>query len=591
MSTVKGHVARTNNHSLTTQGVPNIRIQVNNENLQNPPYLLKVIEQVEAMQANGSLNADSAASQAPQASYAPKSQFTANTTNRLEPAVPSAKEAPQQPQPDGAATSHEEDHHQTNTEEALEPHSFSVVKEETIEEILDLDPDSVLKLSPESIISGVSPADYSKMTDTVAAETSNNHQEYASLDANANNNNQGFVRKPQLPVTNSHLKKPAEKLDEDDSLLAGGLSGLPVPVKNSGAKSLVSPSVAADEPPAQGAADLQKKMIQPPPPDTWEPSQVMNGVTNASLVPATVNKEYGSQTRTRITLGGGYVRDRLPPLVNPASSSYQDYKPEKPVTPLEKPHIKAETREPVEVSRVIEVPEKIFIPSSNKGMENQSYIGKPDSRCAKRGVMTFEHPTACDKYFYCEDGYLSEQTCPNGLMYGTRDMVTDYCVHRWKVSCEDKSVPNPISSPGCRWQYGIFNVQGSPKCSPDFYECTEGKFEVKKCSIDGQVYDDRTKSCRFAEQVGCTNEALADFHCPPDDQGNTYWPFPRYFLNERALIHCVNDKPEIVRCTELERVDPEHLHCVPMAKLTNNAPAGDLAERKARERKKTVVSR
>lgn len=137
---------------------------------------------------------------------------------------------------------------------------------------------------------------------------------------------------------------------------------------------------------------------------------------------------------------------------------------------------------------------------------------------------------------------------------------------------------------GLSCQYGLFSVQGSPKCSPDFYECQAGKFEVKKCSIEGQIYDDRTKSCQFAEQVGCAAEALADFQCPPDDQGNTYWPFPRYFLNERALIHCVNDKPEIVRCTEHERVDPEHLHCVPMAKVTpaNGAPA----ERQARSKKK-----
>lgn len=556
---------------------------------------------MEARQTNGSLIADRTTSPSSEAFF---DRPTGNASSRTDPVMHNPKEPSQQPQPmlqsDSATNNYEEDHHNGgNTEEALEPHSFSVVKEETIEEILDLDPESVLKLSPEGIISGVSPADYSKMTDTVAAETTNNHQEYASLDSS--NINQGSVRKPQLPVTNSHLKKPAEKLEAEDSLpLDGGFNGLPAPEKNSGAKSLVSPSVAADEP----LPNLQKKTNHPQPPDTWEPSQVMNGVTNASLVPATVNKEYGHQTRTRITLGGGYVRDRLPPLTNPAFSNYQDDRPEKPVVPLERPHIKSESGSTasVEVSRVIEVPEKIIIPSSsssslnkqqftvNKVTDNQTYLGKPDSRCTKRGVMTFEHPTACDKYFYCEDGYLSEQICPNGLMYGTRDMVTDYCVHRWKVSCEDKSVPNPISSPGCRWQYGIFNVQGSPKCSPDFYECFEGKFEVKKCSIDGQVYDDRTKSCRFAEQVGCTNEALADFHCPPDDQGNTYWPFPRYFLNERALIHCVNDKPEIVRCTELERVDPEHLHCVPISKPTNNAPAsgGDLVERKARERKKTV---
>ena len=545
---------------------------MNNDNLKSPPYLLEAIKRAEASEAASQL----VANVVPPMSRTPIESVpkTGNAGPRLSEQLASA------PKP-------------ARTNEAVERDlfSFGPIKEDTIEEVLDLE--------PESLTSGISPSDYSKLTNEMVASASEPQTEMlTSLDQ------QQSGRKPQLPVTTSHLKRPllapenqpeevaAKRRDENNS-------------SQGPAKSLVSPRVASDdEPPAASSQveQLQKKR-GPTPPDTWEPSQVMNGVTNASLVPATVTREYGSNTRTRITLGGGYVRNRLPALVNPASSEYVDDRPEKPAAPLERPQPLDRPRASGEVSRVIEVPERIVLPagifdknsassdsnkfvvslsSNNSATRNRS----PDPRCPDRGVTSLEHPTACDKYFVCDEGSISEHTCPNGLMYGTRDLVRDYCVHRWQAVCGDKSVPNPISSPGCRWQYGIFSVQGSPRCTPDFYECAEGRFEVRKCSLNGQVYDDRTKSCQYAEQVGCAEEALAHFHCPPDDQANTYWPFPRYFLNNRALIHCINDKPAIVRCREDERVDPEHLHCVPTgggsgAEAAEGLLAGRLREKKA----------
>lgn len=424
------------------------------------------------------------------------------------------------------------------------------------------------------------------------------HATHDSGNSNGNSPHNQSGRKPagqQLPVANSHLKKPASVASEPaDETSTGG-----------GAKSLVSPTILLDAPATNDDKQLKtKKANGQQPPDVWEPNQVMSGVSNVSLVPAVINRDYGSQTRTRVTLGGGYQRDRQPAPEEPAASKLAG----------------SGTGSKLDsgsgaFSHLVEVPERIVLPASvltsqqparqpthkqptivaAASTSNASLVSPPgrqqklDPRCPKQGVVTFEHPIACDKFFFCEDGYLSEQTCPNGLLYGTRDTVRDYCVHRWKATCEDKVIPNPVSSPGCRWQFGIFSVQGSPKCTPDFYECIEGRFEVRKCSIDGQVYDDRTKSCQYSEAVGCAQETLGDFQCPADDQGNTYWPFPRYFLNERALIHCVNDKPEIVRCTSEERVDPEHLHCVPIGKLQPKSHGSVLdvpVERRARERKK-----
>lgn len=185
-----------------------------------------------------------------------------------------------------------------------------------------------------------------------------------------------------------------------------------------------------------------------------------------------------------------------------------------------------------------------------------------DPHCVgEENLATFEHPDACDKYYICENGRYIERTCPNGLMYGTRNIVRASCVHRWHANCGSKSVPNPISSPGCRWQNGIFNVEDSPRCTPDYYECIDGHFFVRRCEIEGQMYDERTKTCGWAEGIGCSSDILG-FQCPPNDKENTYWPFPRYFLNNNSFITCINEKPKVFRCRETERVHVEELYCI-----------------------------
>jgi len=492
---------------------------------------------------------------------------------------------------------------------------FSEIKDETLEEMLDLEPDSVLKLSPDKMSESLSPQDYAKLRDPMQNKTTiiikqqeqQGERKPIPEPITLTSAPTVIIRKPQLPVTSSHLKRPAFSRiidpEEQASRMASSLgSGTRAQLEHEDEAALVASSafsnsngpksrVPAGESTEKGP---ENKAVQELP-DTLEPSQVMPGVSNASLVPATVTRDYGTNSRTRITLGGGYVRNKLPPSVDPTSSEYSDqsYKPSKQAIDRPQPETTTEPEKTIhESSRLIEVPERIVLPTSvfsqDKNSPHQQQqttimgdkfllinvtttsvdkkpqkpLGKLDSRCPKTGTTTLEHETACDKYYFCEDGHITEYMCPNGLLYGQRNPVKDYCVHRWEAVCGEKTVPNPISSPGCRWQWGIFGVQGSPRCTPDFYECQEGRFEVRKCSIDGQVYDDRTKSCKFAEQVGCAEGSIVDFKCPPDDQGNTYWPFPRYFLNERALIHCVNDKPAIVRCRDNERVDPEHLHCV-----------------------------
>ena len=608
--------------TIATVGLQNIRIQVNNENLQSPPYLLEALKQASTIDQNAAATAPASISEA---NLGPAGVNNGSGESRVRSTVQSVSRR-------GGSSA-------ASAIESTASNGPGFVKEEVIEELLDLRPQSVLRLSPENLIQSVTSLQDSSKSLTLGSGNGEQTNEGASIEPlrdATNGGQQDFqpiqvsssheIRRPQsLSVTSSHLKKPAISLSqqEEPALVRIQEQSATIVSNNNGSsssseeasnesrvKSRVSPSVAMDDGPA---VNLTKNKA-PPPPDMWEPSQVMQGVTNVSLVPATMRRQYGQQIRTRITLGGGYTRNKTPSLVNPSADDQVGYKPQEAVAPSapERPESASiggdeETNyEPsagsiMEASRLVEVPKRIVLPASvfkqqvsvdedspsNEGnspkrkfVSNPSSnstsapgpvvvqvaIRKRDPRCPAKGLKALGHPTACDMYFLCQDGQLTEHTCPNGLLYGTRDFVRDYCVHRWEADCGDKTIPNPISSPGCRWQNGIFNVQGSPKCTPDFYECKDGQFEVRKCTLGGQVYDDKTKSCKYAELVGCTEEALGDFQCPPDDQTNTYWPFPRYFLNDRALVHCVNDKPQIIRCRDHERVDPENLFCVPINK-------------------------
>lgn len=437
----------------------------------------------------------------------------------------------------------------------------SGVREDSLEEALELELESVLKLSPETLIKEVAKQEVRRPMNSTKKATADPRMAH-----DFNLKAQKTERKSQLPVTNSHLKRPVLDIHGDDDHLHVGYNDSVV--QQSGARSRVSPTVTADD---QEVPPEKKPTL----PDTLEPGQVILGATNKSVIPATILKDYGSQSRTRITLGGGYVRDKessdAPDECPTSSTTEPPAIPPAPVVPQ---------LNLTELSRVIQMPERIVLPAdvmvststqrrrSDRFSPNntqpivQQPVGELDSRCPKRGIVSYEHPKACDKYYLCIDGYSTEQVCPNGLLYGTRDTVVDFCVHRWNVVCGEKTIPNPISSPGCRWQYGIFNVQGSPRCTPDYFECKAGVFEVKKCPLSGQVYDDRTKSCQYAEKNGCADEIKENFQCPRDDHGNTYWPFPRYFLNERALIQCINGEPQVMRCADDQRVDPEHLNCI-----------------------------
>lgn len=186
--------------------------------------------------------------------------------------------------------------------------------------------------------------------------------------------------------------------------------------------------------------------------------------------------------------------------------------------------------------------------------------------CPLKGVFSYENKDYCDRYYMCTNGTFTEEACPNGLAYSQMGAVYQHCAYNWNVDCGRKKTSEPLSSPGCPWQFGIFPVTSAGRCSIDYFVCEWGVPETKRCSPEGLFYDDRIKGCQWADQLGCKSEALLNFKCPPEDEDNPYWPYPRYYHTKQDIIVCVNEQPRLVHCNEEQLVDPSSLACLDIKK-------------------------
>lgn len=208
-----------------------------------------------------------------------------------------------------------------------------------------------------------------------------------------------------------------------------------------------------------------------------------------------------------------------------------------------------------------------------------AFVGQPDEPlaapsfehvmsqgCPHKGVFSYPNKDYCDRYYMCTNGTFTEEACPNGLAYGQMGAVYQHCAYNWNVDCANKKTSEPLASPGCPWQFGIFPITSNGRCSIDYYVCEWGVPETKRCSPEGLFYDDRIKGCQWADQLGCKSEALLNFKCPAEDEDNPYWPYPRYYHNKQDVVVCVNEQPRLVHCNEDQVVDPSSLACMDLNK-------------------------
>lgn len=203
-----------------------------------------------------------------------------------------------------------------------------------------------------------------------------------------------------------------------------------------------------------------------------------------------------------------------------------------------------------------------FVNQPEEPLVAPSFESVLSSGCPRKGVFSYENKDHCDRYYMCTNGTFTEEACPNGLAYSQMGAVYQHCAYNWNVDCGRKKTSEPLASPGCPWQFGIFPIQSAGRCSLDYFVCEWGVPETKRCSPEGLFYDDRIKGCQWADQLGCKSEQVLNFKCPPEDEENPYWPYPRYYHTKQDVIVCVNEQPRLVHCNEEQMVEPGSLACV-----------------------------
>ncbi|XP_040073118.1 protein obstructor-E isoform X2 [Ixodes scapularis] len=177
------------------------------------------------------------------------------------------------------------------------------------------------------------------------------------------------------------------------------------------------------------------------------------------------------------------------------------------------------------------------------------HFGVDPRHCPDPGLIAWPHPTACDRYTRCENGTVTEEVCPNGLLFDPKGGIFDFCNYNWRVDCGERlEKPGPIPSPDCPWQFGVFP---SASCV-EYFKCEWGHANLTHCE-PGLAYDDATHSCNWPDLVdGCDSEAIVGFRCPDKvtGPGAKFYPYPRYPhpADCTRLITCVHDKPRLISC-------------------------------------------
>ena len=107
------------------------------------------------------------------------------------------------------------------------------------------------------------------------------------------------------------------------------------------------------------------------------------------------------------------------------------------------------------------------------------YDDSPSS-CVASVLMyqVYADPDSCNRFYKCENGIMSLETCENGLLFDQEMALTDgihnYCVYNWRVECGDRVANNtPDSSPGCEYKFGIFSKADG--CHSSYIKCEHGK--------------------------------------------------------------------------------------------------------------------
>lgn len=131
----------------------------------------------------------------------------------------------------------------------------------------------------------------------------------------------------------------------------------------------------------------------------------------------------------------------------------------------------------------------------------------------------FADALQCDRYYECTDGEVSEEFCPDGLVFDERSETFAKCSFPFSIDCTGREDLQPAQpTPGCPRQHGYF-AYPDPEVCHKFNFCVDGVPNTITCP-GGLIFDPTTGGCAYSDQTdrpGCTSDALFGFRCPDKD--------------------------------------------------------------------------
>jgi len=200
------------------------------------------------------------------------------------------------------------------------------------------------------------------------------------------------------------------------------------------------------------------------------------------------------------------------------------------------------------------------------------YAGAPSCPYADHAIA-FPDPTACDGYYRCANGTVTQERCGHGLLFSGAGAVHEHCDYNWRVNCGDRPLPPDATNPAgrggvCPYAFGLFPT--SEKCVDIYVKCVYGEPQPEQCP-EGLAYDARVHACNWPDLLPYCSvkeaEQLVGYSCPEQVPAGSaslrFGLYPRFATGQcDRLVTCVNYYPRLTVCEYGKVVDEGSLTCV-----------------------------
>jgi len=175
----------------------------------------------------------------------------------------------------------------------------------------------------------------------------------------------------------------------------------------------------------------------------------------------------------------------------------------------------------------------------------------------------FADALQCDRYYECQDGVVSEQFCPDGLVFDEASKSFAKCGFPFSVDCTGRTELQPAKpSFGCPRQHGYFAVPDEKICNK-FNFCVDGVPNTVTCA-GGLIFDPAKGQCAYSDQTnrpGCTSGDLFGFRCPEKNLGPQEYSRHSDPEDCQFFYLCIEGKARRNGCSVGDVFNPESLSC------------------------------